>query len=347
MSNGTWRTASPHEVRAFALEFGLRSVRLPRYREMLALAFDEPATAAESGPSVVNNMLAPLVFSAVTGSHEPRIDLAALAFTLWTATDVLDNLTDRDLRAGWLRYGESEIIIIASSLIAGMSHSLAASLHSSPNVVARLHLRIARGISEMTQGQIADLFYCGQDVSADLVCESVAGKTGAGSAMSAGLGAILAEAPAERIASYERFGIEYGMAMQFQNDLADLLSDGRSVDLANGTRTLLVVWHLETLTGAARSNFLGMLDAARTDAAIAARVRAALLGSPAIRRVLLQSLIHVERARSALADASATGPAANALAALLNELDPFTPHRQGGYATGEFAGSQARPPKTG
>ncbi len=323
MSDGIWRAGSPDEVRAFALEFGLRSIRLPRYREMLALAFEEPQTSAEPAPSVVNNMLAPLVFSAVTGSHAPRIDLAALAFTLWTATDVLDNLTDRDLRAGWLRYEPSEIIIAASSLIAGMSHSLAASLHPSPDVVARLHLRIARGISEMTEGQLADLFYCGQDVSADLVCESVAGKTGAGSAMSAGLGAILAEAPAERIASYERFGVEYGMAMQFQNDLTDLARDGCSVDLQNGTRTLIVVWHLETLTGAARSNFLGMLGAARTDGAVAAQVRAALLGSSALRRVLLQSLIHVERARNALADAGATGPAANALVALLNELDPF------------------------
>ena len=312
----------PDEVIAVALERGLRSIRLPRHREMfaaaLALRRDEPDGLT------LSRDLAPAVFAAASGTTLSRLDIAALSYILWVAFDVLDDVADGDAAAKWPDVSGAELTVMASSLIAATAHEIAATLDESPLVRERLHLRIARGIGEMADGQIADLADTGRaDITADRIFTSVAGKTGAECALFAGLGAIVAGTAPERCEHFEQFGTEYGIANQYVTDLLELFADDVSRDLVNGTRTLPIVWHIEGLAGVERDAFLDLLERARRDPAAAASARATLAASPTVRRTLLQIMIHIERARAALVLAQPSGPAAALLEQFLLDLNPI------------------------
>lgn len=253
-----------------------------------------------------------------------RIDLAALTLVLWTAFDALDDIADGDVDTRWPGFDSNELGVMASALIATTAHVIAHSLHDSPDVQARLHLRIARGLGEMADGQIEDLDNArSADVTSDRVFSSVAGKTGGECALFAGLGAVLAGVSPERQRCYERLGFEYGMANQFVSDLAELSADPDYRDIRNGSRTLPLVWHLEMLERPARDAFVALMESARRDAAAAERVRETLLASPAYRRAVLQVILHLGRARAALAESASLGPAAAGLAAFLDDVHPF------------------------
>jgi geranylgeranyl pyrophosphate synthase len=319
-------------ILAYARDFALQRVRQARHREMIALAFSDDAGEPERPDSALryaHAALAPLIYSAATGDPEFRVDLAALTLTLWKAFDLLDDVADDDLKIRWIAYKPSEITVLAGCLMFATASALVASLHPSPTVIARLHERIARAGFEIADGQIADIAQTGGVVTVTSALEAAAGKTGAAYALFAGTGAILGGASSASAGCYETLGFEYGMAMQFLNDLEDLLASARSSDLANGTRSLPLVRHLETLCAASRARFLESLDAARTDQTAAAAVRSTLVASPALRRAVLDALIHIERARTALGRSGATEPAATLLAALLDDLRPFgTPERR-------------------
>jgi octaprenyl-diphosphate synthase len=309
-------------VIAAARERGLRTIRLPRHRELFTAAL--AVSRNEPDGLTLSKDLGPAVFAAATGRRESRLDLAVLTFVLWVAFDVLDDVADGDAQRKWPDFGAAQLYVMASSLIAANTHELAAELHDSLAVREQLHLRIARGIAEMADGQIADIADAGRpDITAERVFAAVGGKTGAECALFAGLGAILAEAAPERRQDFERFGFEYGMANQFVTDLIELFGADVSSDVANGTRTLPIVWHLETLAEDGRLAFLRTLDAARSDPAAVATVRAAVIASGALRRTVLQILIHIERARTALARAMPVEPGAGLLARLLESLNPL------------------------
>jgi geranylgeranyl pyrophosphate synthase len=317
-----WKPPDRTAIVECARQAGLAAIRLPRHAEMFARALEGADVDPRSNDLELRISLAPLVFSAASGSEAGRHDLAALTLLLWIAFDLLDDVADGDLDAEWNAYAPSEVMVMASALIAGTSHAMVPVLHPSPAVAARLHARIARGLCEMADGQIADIANAGSDdVTAAAVLESIAGKTGAECALFAGLAAVLAEASAERIGHFERFGMEYGIANQLYSDLADLFSLDEGRDVANGTRTLPIVWHLEALSDSARGEFLALLDAARVDEAAAGKVREVLLGSPVLRRSILQIKIHLECARTALGRAGAFGSAPAELETFLDQLD--------------------------
>lgn len=243
---------------------------------------------------------------------------------LWTAFDALDDIADGDVQTRWPGFDPSELGVMASALLATTAHVIAHSLHDSPEVHAQLHLWIARGLGEMADGQIEDLDNArSSDVTSGRVFSSVAGKTGGECALFAGLGAVLARVSPERQRCFARLGFEYGMANQFVSDLAELSADPHRRDIRNGTRTLPLVWHVEMLERPARDAFVTLLESARRDAAAAERVREALLVSPAYRRAVLQVILHLGRARTALAESASSGPAAAQLAAFLDDVHPF------------------------
>lgn len=319
------RTAVPDRavVVAQALAFGAETIREPRHRAM----FDAAVGLERDEPELLSlgRDLAPAVYAAASGNATWRTDLAALSYVLWTAFDVLDDIADGDAAAKWPAFGAGELTVMATSLIAATAHEMAATLHDDPAVRAQLHLCIARGIRRMGDGQIADLADTDRnDVTAARVAAAVAGKTGAECALFTGLGATLAEIPADRLIAYETFGIEYGIANQYATDLAELFGDDVCRDIVNGTRTLPIVLHLERLSGSERDAFECALADARRDPAGSAGVRATLAASPALRATVLQTMIHVERARSALASAQPSGAGAALLERFLAELDPLT-----------------------
>jgi len=307
---------------AAALAFGEQTIREPSHRAMFSAAVSldrgEPAEVLSLG-----GHLAPAVYAAASGSTVERVDLAALTYVLWVAFDVLDDIADGDAAAKWPAFGAAELGVMATSLIAATAHELAASLDGDPMVRARLHLRIARGLREMADGQIADLTGTGRnDVTLDDVAVAVAGKTGAECALFAGLGATLADVTPERIAAFEAFGTEYGIANQYATDLMELFGDDVCRDVTNGTRTFPIVAHLASLGSNERAAFVRLLDDAQRDPVAASAVRARIGASPAVRATIFQILVHLNRARTALELAQPSQRAGLILERLLTELDP-------------------------
>ncbi len=314
--------AAREQIVAAMLAFGEQTIRDPRHRAMFAAAValdrGEPAELLS-----LSRHLAPVVYAAASGTMAKRVDLAALTYGLWVAFDVLDDIADGDAAAKWPAFGASELGVMATSLLAATAHELAASLTDDPGVRARLHLRIARGLREMADGQIADLTDTGRDdVTLERVADAVAGKTGAECALFAGLGATLADVAPERIAAFETFGTEYGMANQYATDLVELFGDDVCRDVTNGTRTFPIVAHLTSLTGDERAAFVQLLDEARHDPVAAVDVRTTIGASAALRATVFQILVHLNRARAALRLAQPSDAVAPLLERFLAELDP-------------------------
>ena len=276
---------------------------------------DEPVALLSVGRD-----LAPAVYAAASGTTAERVDLAALTYVLWVAFDVLDDIADGDAAAKWPAFGSAELGVMAMSLIAA-AHELVAALTDEPAVRARLHLRIARSLREMADGQIADLADAGRDdVTLDRVAAAVAGKTGAECALFTGLGAALAGIAPERVVAFERFGTEYGIANQYATDLMELFGDAVCRDVSHGTRTFSIVAHLTGLAGDERAAFLRLLDDAQRDPAAAGAVRATIGASNALRATVFQILVHLNRARTALRLAEPSDAAAPLLERFLAEL---------------------------
>ncbi len=316
------RLAERERVVATVMAFGERTIREPRHRAMVAAAveFDRNESPAML---TIGGDLAPVVYAAASGIMTERVDLAALTYVLWVAFDVLDDIADGDAAAKWPQFGSAELGVMATSLIAATAHELAATLDDDAGVRARLHLLIARGLREMADGQIADLADTGRDdVTLDRVAAAVRGKTGAECALFAGLGATLANVAPERVAAFEAFGTEYGIANQYVTDLLELFGDDVCRDVTNGTRTFPIVAHLARLAGEERAAFLRLLDGARRDPVAASAVRATIGASPALRATVFQILVHLNRARAALRLAQPSDEAAPLLEQFLVDLDP-------------------------
>jgi geranylgeranyl pyrophosphate synthase len=304
------RLAERERVVATVMAFGERTIREPRHRAMVAAAveFDRNELPAML---TIGGDLAPVVYAAASGIMTERVDLAALTYVLWVAFDVLDDIADGDAAAKWPQFGSAELGVMATSLIAATAHELAATLDDD------------RGLREMADGQIADLADTGRDdVTLDCVAAAVRGKTGAECALFAGLGATLANVAPERVAAFEAFGTEYGIANQYVTDLLELFGDDVCRDVTNGTRTFPIVAHLARLAGEERAAFLRLLDGARRDPVAASAVRATIGASPALRATVFQILVHLNRARAALRLAQPSDEAAPLLEQFLVDLDP-------------------------
>lgn len=110
------------------------------------------------------------------------------------------------------------------------------------------------------------------------------------------LAAQFAGASAEVVTLYAAFGRALGTVGQLASDCHDLFLAAQSCDLANGTRTLPIAFHLERLAGAERAQFLALLEQARTDAGAREAVRRGLRAAGALRHCAVVVEIYCQRA---------------------------------------------------
>jgi geranylgeranyl pyrophosphate synthase len=118
-----------------------------------------------------------------------------------------------------------------------------------------LHRMVNRTLLDCHRGQALDLGIRIGDVLQSevptLVAETSLLKTGALTALSCGLGTLVAGGSAEQVAALERFGRELGLALQQLDDLGNLAGKGpvskRHEDLRNGRLTWPWAWAAELL----------------------------------------------------------------------------------------------------
>jgi geranylgeranyl diphosphate synthase type II len=139
--------------------------------------------------------------------------------------DDLPCMDDDDLRRGiptcHKKFGEA-VAVLAGDALHDIAFELMASTGRTEPVI---ELARAIGTQGMLGGQIADIEAEGRDLDETDIVEIHRRKTGALIRCAVRVGAILAEAPPERLARISRFGEKVGLAFQVIDDILDIEGD--------------------------------------------------------------------------------------------------------------------------
>lgn len=139
--------------------------------------------------------------------------------------DDLPCMDDDDLRRGiptcHKKFGEA-IAVLAGDALHDIAFELMASTGRTEAVI---ELATAIGTQGMLGGQVADIEAEGCDLDETEIVEIHRRKTGALIRCAVRVGAILAEAPLERLARISRFGEKVGLAFQVIDDILDIEGD--------------------------------------------------------------------------------------------------------------------------
>jgi geranylgeranyl diphosphate synthase, type II len=188
------------------------------------------------------------------------LDVAVAVELLHNFTLVHDDIMDRDsMRRGHptihARWDEGTAILAGDALI-GIAYRCLSQLET-PRI-GELIRTFTDAVVEVCEGQALDKEFEGRrDVSLADYEDMIARKTGRLLSMSARIGALAADAPAEVADGLEAFGDRLGAAFQIQDDLLDYLSTteelGKTVgsDLAMRKATYVTLKARERLSGAA------------------------------------------------------------------------------------------------
>ncbi len=126
---------------------------------------------------------------------------------------------------------------------------------------------LLRAFTDVLEGQALELGWYNDnawDITEKEYLRMVGGKTGALIAASCGVGALLGGADAKTCRAMSRFGTGIGMSFQIIDDVLNIVGDENKYkkeiggDIREGKRTLITMWALKMLSGAARAR-LGML----------------------------------------------------------------------------------------
>ena len=139
--------------------------------------------------------------------------------------DDLPCMDDDDLRRGiptcHKKFGEA-IAVLAGDALHDIAFELMASTGRTEPVI---ELATAIGTQGMLGGQIADIEAEGRDLDEAEIVEIHRRKTGALIRCAVRVGAILADAPPERLDQISRFGEKVGLAFQVIDDILDIEGD--------------------------------------------------------------------------------------------------------------------------
>lgn len=234
--------------------------------QLLRAAVDRLLTQIDDAPFPPLD-LPLLTFAALAGAptSTATVVAAACAF-VFLGADLLDDAADGEAAHTWPDTPASVVSLAGATILATLPQAVLIDVGVATGTTLELLQVLGDGLLAMSGGQQRDLTNrLGAPPSVDAVECSVTGKSGAEMAMFAALAATVATGgPRERSVCAE-MGRAFGTAMQYAADLSDLLADGEQRDLRDGAWTLPLAWHAERLSGAAKTEFVALCAAARTD----------------------------------------------------------------------------------
>lgn len=265
-----------------------------------------------------------LCSAAVSPDRSVPFDMATATALLWAGLELYDDCTDGDL-PGWLcDRADYEIVFTAFALACLLPASLIGELQLPGDCRAALQRQLSLRLLRAFAGQQADLGHArGASVSPAGVLKAVQGKNGEPCALFAEMGAIAAGAPESVVEAYERFGRSLGTVTQLQSDFWELFHDSEARDLVQGNRTYIIATALERTPGPERSELIALLDQARTDRGVHAKLRERLERAEILMpwRSAVQGA--VAEGLAALAAAGPAEPAGAILRSMLEDRSPF------------------------
>ncbi len=265
-----------------------------------------------------------LVYAALRGDAEPALPLAVACLFVHAGLDLLDDVMDGDLPAEWPG-GPAQAVLAGATLTGAAAPLALLALPAPPRTVLALQRLLSRAGLQLSAGQQGDVATARtapipDGVGVALLAER---KTGAEVALYAALAARLSGAPARALERWAAFGRALGAARQLRTDCFDLFAAAQSRDLAAGTRTLPIALYHDDLPEAERPAFLALLQRSAQDAAVRQALREKLVATGILQSCAVVVESYCQRARDALAGASAQAPAANELRAMIEDCSFF------------------------
>lgn len=324
------------EVFGYAEDFLQKQAVSDQQRELFRISLDglqlqmDEANAEKNEKALRAFVHLPLlVFAGVKGDYQKAVPLSAACSLIFLGLDIFDDVADGDFREHWQKHKPAEINLIAATLLCSIPQMIISELDGTPETIAAMQKTLAGGLLEMSAGQQADLTGANcENITAEAVEKSVAGKGGAEVEMFARMTAQFAGASREKIEFYGAFAKNLGIAGQLGSDCFELFCDREARDLKNGTRTLPVVLHLEKLLGEERIQFLDLLERARTSVVEREKVKQILTENAILRRAAFIIEIYCQRARRALEKAAPNEFARNGLLAMIDNSSFFSNREQ-------------------
>jgi geranylgeranyl pyrophosphate synthase len=262
-----------------------------------------------------------LVYESLTGAWRGAVPLAAAATLVFVGVDVLDDLMDGDASVHWRERPPAEILLGAATLIAAAPQALLGDIAAPVRVRAQLQRLLARGLLEMSAGQLADVQHAHRPFVALVeVIDSVNAKSGAMLATFAAMAVVLAGPKSVLSTDYAEIGRMLGVASQLRSDCRDIFGAALSRDLRNGTRTAPVVMRLEQLEEFERAGFLDRVERAGTGGSGLDVLRQELIDSKILDEVATLIELHCQAARQLLEVDAPLNRGAAGLRAMIDEL---------------------------
>lgn len=221
--------------------------------------YDPCAYIIQSGGKRLRPFLVMLSCKAVSGAIKPVANAALAVELLHNFTLVHDDIMDNaDKRRGkptlHIKHDVSTAILAGDSLIALAYKYLLKDCkdENSRGVLSTF----TQGVLEVCEGQSYDKdFETTDKVSIDEYVLMIKKKTAALAEMCCSIGAQLGGGSKEEIRALSDYGLNLGLAFQFQDDLLDIMGDeaefGKTVggDLMEGKKTFIFLKALEKATG--------------------------------------------------------------------------------------------------
>lgn len=308
-TGGVVRTQEVDDILAEAIWFVDAHVADSALSQLLTEAISGLEIQLQDDKALLPFVHLPLaVFAAIRGESAPARPLAVATTLLFLGIDILDDIADGDLPPHWQGTPESEIQLVASTLLASLPQLAIAQLDVLPLTKTRMITCLSESLLRMGGGQLHDLRGAGKElVRPEDVEQSVEHKSGEEGALIAMLAAHMAGASEETVQIYGDFGRALATGGQIATDCFDLFQADHSKDLANGSRTLPIAIYLSRLQGADRAAFLSQLDEARTTPAMRTLVQRELRAKGMLRLCALVVEMYCQKARDALDQLSLAG----------------------------------------
>ena len=248
-----YRAAIMEELRSAVERRGVPPFTMMRYHLGWEDQQGEPIEGR--GGKLLRPALCLFCCEAMGGDWQRALPAAAALELLHNFTLIHDDVEDASAhRHGretlWRLWGEAQAINAGDGMFA-LAHITLLRLSEEDHPAERV-LRAAQMLDEATlrlcEGQHRDLIAGeGSEVTRDDYLSMIEGKTAALLAASSGIGALLAEAPAEAVDALSEFGRRTGLAFQIQDDVLGIWGDPEETgkpagdDLRAGKRSYPVV----------------------------------------------------------------------------------------------------------
>ena len=219
-----------------------------------------------------------LASAACGGAPEQHLHLAAYMELIHVATlihdDVVDNAaTRRGVNATAVDFGNRVSVLAGDYLFAWIFKNVTANYpHPVPNILSAT-------LADICDGEVLQLRALGDvDLPVDGYTEIARKKTASLFAASASCGAIMGGGSAAHIEALRKYGDNYGVAFQMNDDLLDMTADEHAIgkpvgnDLTERKMTIPLVLALRAGNGAFRKRierFYGEVDTAQIPAIVA------------------------------------------------------------------------------